>query len=105
MGVWVLPNGKTLVGGTANPANNSTRNLALARLNTNGSLDTTFDLDGKILTDLPGTSSETVSDMEIQSDGKIILAGGEGGNLFTILARYNVTETLTLLSVAAVSYS
>ncbi len=88
-GIAVLPNGKTLVGGTANPGGT---NFALALLTTNGSLDTGFDGDGKVITDLPGTTSESVNDMKVQGDGKIILAGSSG--LDTAFVRYNANGTL-----------
>ncbi|MGB2787935.1 MAG: FG-GAP-like repeat-containing protein, partial [Dokdonella sp.] len=91
-GVHILANGQILIGGTANPANNATRNFALARMNINGSLDTTFDLDGKILTDLPNATTETVFDMKVQGDGKIILAGTNGFD--NALVRYNPNGTL-----------
>lgn len=48
--------------------------FALARYNSDGSLDTTFDGDGKATTAL-GTITDSVNAVAIQSDGKIVLAG------------------------------
>lgn len=62
------------------------RNFALARYNTNGSLDTTFDGDGKLTTTFAVTAG--AKSVFIQSDGKITAAGT--GNL----ARYSSTGAL-----------
>lgn len=48
--------------------------LALARYNLNGELDTTFGSDGKTIT-RAGRSVDRVTSMVIQGDGKIVLAG------------------------------
>jgi uncharacterized delta-60 repeat protein len=49
-------------------------NFALARYNSDGSLDSTFDGDGKASTDFSGLSDEGQA-VAIQPDGKIIVAG------------------------------
>lgn len=55
---------------------------ALARLNTNGTLDSTFDGDGRVTTNVaPGNGiNEVVQDVEIESDGKIVAAALGGGD-------------------------
>ncbi|MGI8493821.1 MAG: FG-GAP-like repeat-containing protein, partial [Pyrinomonadaceae bacterium] len=67
------PDGKILVGGSAND------NFALARYTADGSLDTTFDGDGRILispmTDINNQGSNSVAALALQSDGKIIAVG------------------------------
>jgi uncharacterized delta-60 repeat protein len=62
---------------------------ALARINTNGSLDTTFDGDGRVTTNVvPGDNiNEVVQDVQIESGGKIVAAVLGGGD-FNVL-RYN----------------
>lgn len=50
------------------------KDFALVRYNSNGSLDTTFDDDGKVTTDL-GTKADYAWAAALQIDGKIILAG------------------------------
>jgi uncharacterized delta-60 repeat protein len=72
----IQPDGKILVGGsfsffTASDATTTSRNN-VARLNTDGTLDTNFD---------PGADS-TVSALVLQSDGKILI-GGYFGNFYT----------------------
>jgi uncharacterized delta-60 repeat protein len=73
-------------------------NFALARYNTNGSLDLTFSGDGKQTTDF-FASDDQAKDLAIQANGRIVavgLAGGGGtgtGDDFA-LARYNTNGSL-----------
>ncbi|HEX9922735.1 MAG TPA: hypothetical protein VGD99_08725, partial [Anaerolineae bacterium] len=64
--------------------------FALARLNPNGSLDNSFDGNGKLTTDF-GEYSEYARDVVIQPDGKIVVLGGSRDPDFPYaghLARY-----------------
>ncbi|MBI3952274.1 MAG: hypothetical protein HY314_17630 [Acidobacteria bacterium] len=72
------------------------RQFALARYNPNGSLDTTFDGDGKVLTDFGASESEEVYDIGVTADGKILVAGSApvGGDYQFALARYNPNGSL-----------
>ena len=87
VGVAMLPNGKMIVGGNANPG---TQDFALALYTTNGSLDTSWGGgDGKVVTDL--SSQDIASTMKLDPAGKIVLAGrsqGPVGPVPTIM-RYN----------------
>lgn len=66
--------------------------FAVARYNPDGSLDTTFDGDGKLTTDF-GTNADLANAVAIQpSDGKIVVAGLS--NLVVALARYNPDGSL-----------
>ncbi len=47
---------------------------AIARFNTNGTLDNTFDKDGKLVTIMGGENSG-INDLLLQKDGKLLLAG------------------------------
>jgi uncharacterized delta-60 repeat protein/uncharacterized repeat protein (TIGR01451 family) len=62
----------------------------LARYNADGSLDTTFDGDGKVTTDFAG-DIDLAYGVAIQTDGKIVAAGRAvvSGNRHFALARYN----------------
>ena len=75
----IQSDGKILaVGGTNSPFGPSPGDFALARYNTNGSLDTTFDGDGKVFTDLGGradSSGESAQAVSILGDGRIVVAG------------------------------
>jgi uncharacterized delta-60 repeat protein len=63
--------------------------IALARYNANGSLDSSFDDDGKVITNLDGY--EVVWAATIQSNDKVIVAGDTNGcgDRDFLLARYN----------------
>lgn len=71
--------------------------FALARYNSDGSLDTTFDGDGRVTTDFLSPKSDFLSDIVLDSiTGKTIAVGstgGAGGSDFA-LARYNSDGTL-----------
>jgi uncharacterized delta-60 repeat protein len=69
--------------------------FALARYNTDGSLDSTFDGDGKVTTDFAGGFDEALG-VAIQGDGKIVAAGFAtvSGTLDFALARYNTDGSL-----------
>ena len=59
--------GKIVVGGAKN------RDVALARYNSNGTLDTTFDTDGMVFSTTAATIYRGCIDLDIQSDGKIVV--------------------------------
>ncbi len=89
--------GKILVAGFSH--NGSNYDFGLVRYNNNGSLDVTFDGDGKVITTLGGDSdSETATDMVLQPDGKILVAGGITSSDFMYrdfaLVRYNSDGSL-----------
>lgn len=70
--VDVDASGRIIVSGYAyNGANND---FALMRLLTNGALDTTFDGDGRVVTDFASLAEQGRS-LEIQPDGKLLLGG------------------------------
>src|SRR2546423_2787622 len=60
--------GKIVVGGGASPGS-----MAVARYNTDGTLDISFGSGGKVIVDFG--SSAAVQQIKLQSDGKIVLAG------------------------------
>ena len=64
--------GKIVVGGTSCVP--SSCNLTVARYNQNGSLDISFDTDGKVTVPL-GSSGELKSSIALQTDGKIVISG------------------------------
>jgi uncharacterized delta-60 repeat protein len=92
-GVAIQADGKMVAAGTAGGNGNK---FALARYNANGTLDTSFSGDGKVMTDFtPGLDG--AAGVVIQADGKIVAAGTAyadcGCNKFA-LARYNANGTL-----------
>jgi uncharacterized delta-60 repeat protein len=69
--------------------------FALVRYNSNGSLDNTFGTSGIVKTDI-GTSNDEAYSVALQSDGKILVAGGSynGSNFDFALVRYNSDGSL-----------
>jgi len=75
--VRIMPDQKILVAGSAVTvisSISSVRHFALARYNTDGTLDTTFGSGGKV-DEAAGASFSQARGMAIQSDGKIVVAG------------------------------
>ena len=73
--------------------------FVLARFNADGTLDATFDADGRVTTDLISGEPEEALAVTIQPDGKIVVAGytgtaGPGGAVQFALARYNPDGSL-----------
>ena len=95
--VIIQADGKIVVAGQAGILPNATSDFALARYNPDGSLDASFDHDGRVFTDFG--FGDVVNALSIQRDGKIIAAGivrssssrdaGEFG-----VARYNLDGSL-----------
>lgn len=71
-------------------SNGTNNELAVARLNADGTLDTTFDADG--IYNLPATISHRGFNHKIQQDGKIVIVGDYNSN-FSIV-RINTNGTL-----------
>jgi uncharacterized delta-60 repeat protein len=97
--VAVQVDGKLIVAGRSRtelgPINYS---FAVVRYNPNGSLDTTFNGIGKVVTGFPGQSAYTTS-MAIQPDGKIVVAGSLAGSspadgVVGLIIRYNQNGSL-----------
>ena len=82
-GVAIQPDGKIVAAGFTAAGDD----FALARYNRDGSLDTSFDGDGKVTTDFGGL--DVAFGVAIQPDGRIVAAGAAGGDDFFALARYN----------------
>lgn len=86
-GVAVQSDGKVVIGGTS--SNGTNNDFALARYNVDGSLDTSFGGDGKVMTKV-GTYDDEIYGVAIQPDGKIVAAGRSwnGSNYDVALVRY-----------------
>jgi uncharacterized delta-60 repeat protein len=89
--VVVQADGKIVVAGNSYNGISSYYDIALARYNTDGSLDTSFSGDGKLTTDF-ASSDDSADSVAIQADGKIIVAGSSGGDF--AVARYNTDGSL-----------
>jgi len=89
--VAVQADGKFVVVGTTYTNNDYTgEDFAIARYNANGTLDTSFGVQGKVKTDFPGLAA-VASSVLIQPDGKIVVAGG-AFPLFTFLGNFEIAR-------------
>jgi uncharacterized delta-60 repeat protein len=92
--VAIQADGKIVAAGRSSVGPNPS-NFALARYNPDGSLDSSFDGDGLVVTDFG--AFESIVSVTIQADGKIVAAGLsgplDGFNDFA-LARYNANGSL-----------
>jgi len=102
--VALQPDGKIVMAGGSDFGSGT--DFELVRYNTDGSLDTTFDRDGKIVTDLRAAkygSGDIANSIALQSDGKVIAGGstyvGRGGFALT---RYGTVDC-TPVSTASLS--
>ncbi len=88
----VQKDGKIVAAGTVN---NTIFGFALVRYNTDGSLDTSFGVTGKVITFL-GANSAKSNAVVIQEDGKIVAAGyrNTGSDEVFALVRYHADGSL-----------
>jgi uncharacterized delta-60 repeat protein len=91
--VAIQPNGKVVVAGSRAIINRS-YDFVVARLNPNGSLDTSFNGTGKVITSV-GDAYDHVGSVAIQADGKIVVAGDTGPDEFKdfVVVRYQGDDT------------
>jgi uncharacterized delta-60 repeat protein len=86
--------GKILLGGFSYN-NTSNNDFALARFNSDGTLDTSFNGDGLVITDIANSIDMSYT-LAIQPDSKILLGGSgwNGSNLDFTVVRFNSDGTL-----------
>ncbi len=90
--VIVQSDGKILIGGKFTKFNGTERK-GIARLNSDGSLDTNFDIGS-------GIGSDTVEAMKLQSDGKILIVGSF--TKFNDISRSRIARLTSKASISAV---
>lgn len=89
--ITIQTDGKLVVAGMAGP-NEQTASGALARFNSDGTLDTTFGTGGKVLLNVSAGLGNGFRGVTVQSDGKIVAVGAAGQN--AMVARFNTNGTL-----------
>jgi uncharacterized delta-60 repeat protein len=90
--VNIQSDGKIITSGGGTVGNNPPVHVfASARYDSNGTLDTTFDTDGKVFTAFGGLTADG-RDAVLQADGKLVVAGFAGGRF--AVARYNPNGSL-----------
>ena len=92
-GVAIQADGKIVVSGSS--SNGSNTDFALVRYNPNGTLDTSFDTDGKATTAV-GATDDIGFAVAIQADGKIVVGGSSsnGSDYDFAVVRYMPDGTL-----------
>jgi len=88
--VILQPDGKIVVAGQTDTG--VSIDFALARYNSDGSLDGAFGSGGRVTTNFTGTSDDLGSAVALQSDGKIVVGGTSNDNF--ALARYTPAGVL-----------
>jgi uncharacterized delta-60 repeat protein len=91
----VQTDGKVVVAGLSHTASN--QDFGVARYNTNGTLDNTFNGTGEVITSIgAGNAPDIALSIAIQGDGKIVVAGYtfNGGNSDFSMVRYNTDGSL-----------
>ncbi|HUQ53067.1 MAG TPA: tandem-95 repeat protein, partial [Gammaproteobacteria bacterium] len=90
-GMALQANGRIAIAGYG--SNSNEIDFALARLNANGSLDATFDGDGRVMTGFTPGSVDIAHAVAVQADGKLVAAGGSSFYDFSVV-RYNANGSL-----------
>lgn len=91
--IGIQPNGKIVATGYTINLKTYNANVALARYNSNGSLDSTFGINGKVISDF--SQEDVAYALALQPDGKIVLAGKSFGTYGDIAVfRYNSDGSL-----------
>ena len=89
-GVAIQSDGKILAGGSSN--NGTDYDFAIARYNSNGSTDSSFNHVGRVLTDFGG--DDYCGSLLVQSDGKIVAAGYKASSAFEDIAVARYTNAI-----------
>lgn len=90
-GMALQPDNKIVLVGAAN--NGTNLDFGVVRYNSDGSLDKTFDGDGKLTTPVTTAAHDTAQAVAIQPDGKIVVVGSTNNGDFG-LVRYNGNGSL-----------
>ncbi len=96
--------GKILAAGTGEPNRSATdSDFVIARFNVNGTLDTTFGANGRVVTDFNG-STDFASSIALQPDGRFVVAGVADGQLQNdLLPRLKVRYDSSVIRSATIS--
>lgn len=94
--VALQSDGKIVMVGRAQNASNDNLDIAVIRLNSNGTLDNSFATNGKYQLDVDGYAFDYALDMALQTDGKIVLVAMAGTDMFAknAVIRLNSNGTL-----------
>jgi uncharacterized delta-60 repeat protein len=87
-GVAIQPDGKIVLAGRCETA--SSYDFCVARLNSDGTLDNTFSVNGSVITPISASADDKVAGVALDSEGNIVVAGscGASPNRDFCIARY-----------------
>ena len=89
-----IKNNKIVLGGIAGiNANQQDYDFALASYNLDGSVDSSFNVAGQVITHI-SNGRDLLSEIKIQNDGKIVATGYTGGVTDFVIVRYNIDGSL-----------
>ncbi len=93
-GVRIQPDGKIILAGET--FNGTKTNIAVVRYNPDGTLDNTFDGDGRVVTQIGSSGTDLARSVIVQPDGKIVVAGNSfnGSNSDIVVVRYESNGSL-----------
>ncbi len=99
--VILQPDGKIIAGGFS-ADNNDVEHYALVRYNTDGTVDNTFGISGKVITTM-STGRNEIYSMALQPDGKIVAAGfsTDSTGVYFSAARYLTDLNLGVIDLSA----
>jgi len=88
-------NAKIVLGGSAQTSS-TTSNFLVARLNTNGTVDTTFGTSGVTTTTISGATVSVIKSIAIDSSDRVVVGGSSGSSTATnfTVGRYKTTGVL-----------
>lgn len=93
----IQPDGKIIIAGETHPTGVGSVDMVLARFNPDGTLDSTFNGNGKVRVDI-SNNNESVRDIIIQPDGKILIGGPlriiNNPNYYFCVVRLNIDGSL-----------
>jgi uncharacterized delta-60 repeat protein len=89
-GIVIQPNGKIVVAGFSRNSSNTLNNIAIVNYNNDGTLNNFFGSSGTVTTSI-GSSHSDANAIDLQTDGKILIAGRSfnGTNNDFAVARFN----------------
>jgi uncharacterized delta-60 repeat protein len=93
--IALAPDGKVVLAGISRPLGPGPFDMAVARYNADGSLDGSFDGDGKVVTAITPGSDDAAQAVAVQPDGRIVVGGTTrtGGDMRAVLVRYAADGT------------
>ena len=90
VGLAILSDGKIVLAGVTGTSVSRPMDVALARYNSDGTLDGSFDGDGKVVSDVTGGGDDDVLSVAVRADGRILVGGSSvrGSDRSGFLLRY-----------------